>query len=133
MILLDSSAWIEMLTRGPNAEQFGKHLDDAEQVLVPTIVLYEVYKIIRRRRPEEDAEEAALLLTDHLVINLDDSIALASAETSLDHGLAMADAIVYTTARLHDALLVTGDADVRELPGVEYIRPVSAASPDGRR
>lgn len=110
MILLDSSAWLETLTRGPNSSAFEQYVEEANQILVPTIVLYEVYKIIRRRRPEEDAEEAAFLLTGHLLIDLDDCMAPAAAETSLERGLAMADAIVYTTAQLHDATLVTGDA-----------------------
>jgi len=127
VILLDSSARLEVLTRGPNSSAFEQYVEEANQILVPTIVL-EVYKIIRRRRPEEDAEEAAFLLTGHLLIDLDDCMALAAAETSLERGLAMADATVYTTAQLHDATLVTGDADFEGLPGVEYIPAPSAAS-----
>jgi predicted nucleic acid-binding protein len=33
----------------------------------------------------------------------------------------MADAIVYATARTEGAELVTGDADLRGLPGVTYL------------
>jgi len=32
----------------------------------------------------------------------------------------MADAIVYATARDQDAQVVTGDADLKDLPGVIY-------------
>jgi predicted nucleic acid-binding protein len=40
---------------------------------------------------------------------------------ALRHGLAMADAIVYATAQDHGAQLVTGDADLKDLPGVVYV------------
>jgi predicted nucleic acid-binding protein len=33
----------------------------------------------------------------------------------------MADAIVYATSREHAARVVTGDADLRGLPGVVYV------------
>jgi predicted nucleic acid-binding protein len=36
------------------------------------------------------------------------------------HGLAMADAIVYATSVDREAQLITGDADLRDLPGVIY-------------
>ena len=50
------------------------------------------------------------------------SIALLAADVSLRHGLAMADAIVYATAKDQDAEVVTGDADLKDLPGVVYVR-----------
>ena len=34
----------------------------------------------------------------------------------------MADAIVYATAKDQDAEVVTGDAELKDLPGVVYIR-----------
>ena len=39
----------------------------------------------------------------------------------LDHAPAMADALVYATARHHGAELVTSDADFAGLPGVRLI------------
>lgn len=55
------------------------------------------------------------------VIALTESIALLAADLSLQHGLAMADAIVYATGRDQEAEVVTGDADLKGLPGVMYI------------
>lgn len=34
----------------------------------------------------------------------------------------MADAIVYATGKDHEAEVVTGDADLKDLPGVVYVR-----------
>jgi len=129
VIVLDSSGWIELLADGPNANSFVSYLDEGDAVLVPTIVLYEVYKVVRRRLGKEAAARAAGEVAGNLVIDLYDDLALAAAETSLAHGLAMADAIIYTTAQLHDATLVTGDAHFDGLPGVEYIPAPSVAPP----
>jgi predicted nucleic acid-binding protein len=43
---------------------------------------------------------------------------LTAADVSIDHGLAMADAIVYATAQAHAAHMVTADADFAGLSGV---------------
>jgi len=51
-----------------------------------------------------------------------ESIALLAADFSLKYGLAMADAIVYTTAQDQRAQLITSDADLKDLPGVVYLR-----------
>jgi len=53
---------------------------------------------------------------------VDESLALEAADISLARSLAMADALVYATARRHEASLVTGDADFEGLPGVTVIR-----------
>lgn len=47
---------------------------------------------------------------------LTESIALTAADLSLDRRLAMADAIVYATAVLHPADLVTSDSDSSACP-----------------
>lgn len=121
MTVLDSSAWLAMMTDQPSASRFRRLKDEAETILVPTIVLYEVYKIIARRASGEIAELAAMELQQREVIDLDQDLAIQAAELSLEHRLAMADAIVYATAQLKGATLVTGDADFADLPGVEYI------------
>ncbi|MFO0766052.1 MAG: PIN domain-containing protein [Nitrospiraceae bacterium] len=51
-----------------------------------------------------------------------DSIAYLAADLSLRHGLAMADAIIYATAQDQGAEVITGDADLKDLPGVRYLR-----------
>jgi predicted nucleic acid-binding protein len=120
-IVVDSSGWIEFFSGGPLADNYAVYLRDATRLVTPTIVLYEVYKKIKR----EKGEETALLLTGQMhathVVPLTESIALAAADLSLRHGLAMADAIVYATARHQRAKLITGDADLKDLPDVVYL------------
>jgi predicted nucleic acid-binding protein len=55
------------------------------------------------------------------VVPLTDSLALAAADVSLEFRLAMADSIVYATARVEDAELVTSDSDLGGLPGVTFL------------
>ena len=53
-VLLDSSGWIEFFTGGPLAERYAAYLTPRYQLITPTVVLYEVYKKIKRseeRRP----------------------------------------------------------------------------------
>ena len=85
-------------------------------------MLYEVYKKIKRERGEETALQLAGRLNATDVIPLTESIALLAADLSVQHGLAMADAIVYATGRDQEADVVTGDADLEGLPGVVYIK-----------
>jgi toxin FitB len=120
-ILMDSSGWIEFFMGGPLAKKYAAYLTPRHNTITPTIVLYEVYKKIKR----EKGEETALLFTGRLsathVVQLTKSIAYLAADFSIRHGLAMADAIVYATAKDQEADVVTGDADLKDLPGVLYI------------
>lgn len=90
--------------------------------MVSAIEIYEVYKIIRRDLSEERALEAVSALRRARVVPVDEALALEAADVSLVRGLAMADAIVYATARRHAATLVTGDADFDGLPGAIVVR-----------
>ena len=121
-VLLDSSGWIEFFTGGPLADRYAPYLTPRYEVVTPTIVLYEVYKKIKRERGEETALLFAGRLSVTQVVHLTESIALLAADLSLRHGLAMADAIVYATARDLNAEVVTGDADLKDLPGVVYVK-----------
>ena len=98
MLLVDSSGWIEFFTDGPLADEYAKYLKDFTKIVTPTIVLYEVYKKIKKERTEEDALFAVSLINRTSVIPLSESIALLAADLSLKHSLPMADAIVYATA-----------------------------------
>ena len=121
MIVVDSSGWIEFFTGGANAGAYGSYLEKVSQLVTPTVVLYEVYKLIKRERTEEEALLAVAQIQKTRLVPLSESVALAAADVSLDFRLAMADAIVYATARGEDAELVTSDADLEGLPGVRYL------------
>lgn len=121
LVLLDSSGWLEYLTEDSLAEKFSPHLGREEAILTPTIVLYEV---LRKLLSVGKAELGERFLSHALrtqVVSLDQHLAVAAATVSLEHRLAMADAIIYATALAHQAQFVTSDAHLRDLPGVTLI------------
>jgi predicted nucleic acid-binding protein len=120
--MLDSSGWIEFFTGGSLAERYDAYFGPRHDLITPTIVLYEVYKKIKREKGEETAFLFSGQLRASHVVQLTESIAYLAADMSLRHGLAMADAIVYATARDQDAQVVTGDADLKDRPGVISIK-----------
>ena len=122
MILVDSSGWIEFFTDGPLADDFAPYLVDLAEVVTPTIVIFEVFRVIRRQRSEEEAIEAVAQMQKTSVVDLDQFLALSAADVSVEHGLAMADAIVYATARVQDIQLVTADSDFEGLSGARVFR-----------
>jgi predicted nucleic acid-binding protein len=121
MILVDSSGWVEYFTDGGNAAKYGSYLEKLSNVVTPTVVLYEVYKLVKRQRTEEEALLAAAQMQKTRLVPLSDSLALTAADLSLEFRLAMADSIVYATARAEDAELVTSDSDLKDLPGVTFL------------
>lgn len=120
MTLIDSSGWLEYFFDGPVASDYEKHVQ-APEVLVPTIVLYEVYKVLKSRLEAASVSRAMGHLASCRTVALDERIALAAAEASLTHGLSLADAVIYSTAQQHGATLVSSDGHFAGLPDVEYI------------
>jgi predicted nucleic acid-binding protein len=106
----------------PNADRFAMYIEGREPLLVSAIEVYEVYKVIRRDLSEERAVEAVSALRRATIAAVDESLALEAADLSLVHGLAMADSLVYVSARRFGATLVTGDADFEGLPDTIVVR-----------
>lgn len=121
MILVDSSGWLEFFTNGPLADRYAPYLKNLREVVTPTIVLYEVYKVIKRERCEEEALVAVAQIGKSRIVPLTDTIALTAGDISLTHQLAMADAVVYATALTEKAKLITSDRDLVSLPDVTYL------------
>lgn len=121
MRLVDSSAWIEWLIGSPVGETVAERLPEQSAWLVPTMVQLELAKWLTRERGEDEADRVIAFTQVCSVAPLDTEIALAAAESCRTHGLATADAIVFATARAHDADLLTCDRHFEGLPGVILI------------
>jgi predicted nucleic acid-binding protein len=121
--VVDSSGWVEYLGNGPKADEFAKFLENPKTLLLPTIVVYEVYKKMLREQSTMLAEKflsTALNFQEREII-LDASLAALAAKISLRSNLPMADAIIYATAQAHQAELITLDAHFAGLPGVTVL------------
>ena len=119
--VVDSSGWIEYLQDSQRADLFAKAIEDRDRLLVPTIALFEVHKVLSRKLPERLVNACLDVMRMGQVVDLTDSRAIAAAQASRDHGLALADAAMYSIAREHGAIFWTQDVDYRGLPGVEYL------------
>ena len=120
MNLVDSSAWLEYFADGPNTKHFAPVVKVPEQLVVPTITLYEVFKVVLRESDENAALQACAAMQKGLVIDLNSKLAIAASKLSLRHALPMADAVILATAREHGATLWTQDAHFKEIAGVKY-------------
>lgn len=121
MVVIDSSVWIEWLCNSETAKALNAYWPVSDQCLVPTLVQLELAKWVRRESTEEAMDQVLAHLQTCIIIPLDTSIALLAAEFCSEYKLATADAIVYATAHLHDAELLTCDAHFKGLDGVLYI------------
>ena len=124
--VVDSSGWLEYLAGGPNARHFAAPLGDASRLLVPTISLYEVFRVVLRERGEDDALQAAALMRRGREIALSPALALEAAWLAHERGLAMGDAIILATAQANRATLWTQDSDFEGVSGVRYYAKTAA-------
>jgi predicted nucleic acid-binding protein len=120
MNVVDSSAWLEYLADGPNAEYFSAPLEDTGNLIVPTICIYEVFKAVLRQRGDDAALQTVALMKQGSTINLSDDLALQAAKISLEYKIPMADSIILATARAHEAVLWTQDKDFKDMENVNY-------------
>ena len=120
MNVVDSSGWLEYFADGPNAEFFAASIENVEELIVPVISLYEVFKRVHQQRSEGDALQAVAMMEQGQVIELNSSLALSAAKISLELKLPMADSLILATARVNEATLWTQDADFEGIEGVQY-------------
>ena len=85
------------------------------------IVVYEVYKRLKRDLSEADAVIAVSAMQRTRIVPITTELALTAADLSLEHGLAMADSLILATASLYGAELITSDRDFESIPGVTYL------------
>jgi toxin FitB len=115
-VVLDSSCWIEYFGNSERATLFAKIIEKPEELIVPMIVLYEVYKKVCRLVSDEAGHAVVSLMYQCQLIEADVSITLSAA----NNGLPLADSLIYATAQRHHATLWTQDAHFEGLPGVNY-------------
>ena len=123
--LVDSSGWLEYFTDGPNAERFTEPLSDPDRLVVPTVSLYEVFRVVLRERGEDDAVRAAALMGRGREVPLSSALALEAARLAHEGGLAMADGIILATARSAGAVLWTQDVDFEGMADVRYFAKIA--------
>lgn len=120
MFLVDTCGWIEWMIDSPLAKSYSRYLASPDTLIVPTLVQHELYKWLYRETDPPTALSAIAATQTATVVPLDTSLALLAADTAREFKLAMADAIIYATARQHRATLITSDIHFADLPQVKY-------------
>jgi predicted nucleic acid-binding protein len=121
MNVVDSSGWLEYLANGPNAHHFAAAVEQIDDLIVPTISVYEVFKRMSREQGVAAAFAAAGLMYQGEVVPLNGLLAVDAAYLSKRLALPMADSIILATANAHRATLWTQDKDFAAIEGVKYI------------
>ena len=117
-IVIDSSGWLEYITKDAKADLFRPYFSGEHSLIIPTLVLYEVRKVLLLRSTAATDEWFASEAMRHQIVDLDKEIAFEAAGLSAASHIHMADAIIYTTARRNQAQLVTADSHFSNLAGV---------------
>lgn len=120
MNIVDSSGWLSYFADEPNAKCFLAPLHDEASLVVPTVTIYEVFKVVLRESNQNDALQAAVAMQRGTVVDLSAPLAMAASRLSLEHNLPMADGIILATAKEFNAVLWTQDSDFEKIPGVKY-------------
>ena len=129
MNIVDSSGWLEYFSDSENAVFFAPAIEATEQLLIPAICIYEVFKRILQQRGLLAAQASVGDMLSAQVIDLDSSLALSAAKISVELKLPMADSITLATARVNNAILWTQDEHFKGLPGVKYVaKPAPSSS-----
>lgn len=116
-VLVDSSGWLEYLTADTKRALFEPYLLDKKKTLiVPTIVMYEVRKVLLVQQQKNAADWFTSEAMRHTVVPLDETIASSAATNSVQMKIPMADAIIYTTALVENAQIVTSDRHFNNIP-----------------
>ncbi len=120
MNLVDTSGWIEYFVDGPNATFFSAPIEAVDELVVPTVCLFEAFEKISLVAGQSQALQAIAQMQQARVIDLTADIALKASLLSVQHRLPMADSLIYATARTVAATVWTQDEHFRGLPQVNF-------------
>ncbi|MGD8405413.1 MAG: type II toxin-antitoxin system VapC family toxin [Anaerolineales bacterium] len=122
MNVVDSSGWLEYFADDSNADFFAPAVEKTDELVVPTVSIFEVFKRMRQQKGDEAALQAITAMMQGQVVELDAILALNSAKLSGDLQISIADSMILATAQAFDAELWTQDADLKDIDKVKYIK-----------
>ncbi|MBW1961451.1 MAG: type II toxin-antitoxin system VapC family toxin [Deltaproteobacteria bacterium] len=105
MNIVDSSGWLAYFADEPNAKYFLTPLNDTDSLVVPTVTVYEVFKVVLRESSENEALQAVAAMQRGRVVDLTASLAIEASRISLEHKIPMAGSIILATAKRFEATI----------------------------
>src|SRR3989344_628424 len=114
--LLDSSIWLAYLFNGNHKDI----IDSGEIHLLSSLSLFEIKKKLTKNsfHPTKISRSIDFVKKHSLILPVTGEIAEHSVEQAVEHDLPLADAIIYTTALLQEAMLITLDYDFKGLQNI---------------
>jgi predicted nucleic acid-binding protein len=122
MNVVDTSGWLEYFAETKNAINYEKVINRTDELIVPTIVIYEVFKKIALAYDENKALIAIAHMKLGKVIDIDETISINAAKVSMEKKIPMADSLIYATAEIYKAIVYTQDEHFSTLPNVKYFK-----------
>ncbi|MCL2243925.1 MAG: type II toxin-antitoxin system VapC family toxin [Treponema sp.] len=120
MNVIDSSCWLEYLMNTEIGANIAPVIENQDELIVPTITIYEVYKKLTAEKSKEYAQEVVSYMKNGTVIDLNAGISIYAADISKKYKLAMADSIIYATSILYTSTVFSCDKHFKDLPNVRY-------------
>jgi len=120
MNVVDSSCWLEFFAGSEVGDIVAPVIEDIDNLLIPTIILYEVFKKLLIETNEDQALFAIAHMKQGKIVELDENLSIFSAKVGKDNHLALADSIIYATCLREDAFLFTQDKHFKNLLKVNY-------------
>ena len=126
--VIDSYAWIEYFMGTKTGESAKAIIENSEEKITPSICLAEVYaKTLKVENQEIAEKQKAFIKERSSLASLDESIAVESAKVQVRlkkeiDGWGLADSVVYATAIVKKAEVVTGDEHFRKLKNVVFMK-----------
>jgi predicted nucleic acid-binding protein len=126
--IIDAYVWIEYFKGSRMGETVKSLIENSEEKFTPTICLAEVYSKTLKVENQNLAErQKAYIKEKSALVFLDETIAVESARLNIKmrkeiDGWGLADSIVYATATIKKAEVVTGDEHFKNLKNVLFIK-----------
>ena len=120
MNIIDSSCWIEYLMDSEIGANIAPVIETTNELLIPTIIMYEVYKKLSLEKDEAYAQSVISYMQTGTVIDLNAGLSIDAADVSKKYKLAMADSIIYATALHYSAVIYSCDKHFKDFSNVRY-------------
>lgn len=130
-MVVDTSAWIEWLLDSPAGRQLSAHVPPLKDVVVPTIVQFEVAGWGHRNGRPDDLDTLLATFEECVIVALTTDIALSAAQIRAQTKLPAVDSIIYATALATRSRLLTCDAHFAGLPEVVLVPKAPIPDPAG--
>ena len=121
MNIIDSSLWLEYFADTKAGDVVSETVENTNELIVPTIIIYEVFKKLLYERNENDALFAIAHMRQGKIIELTDELSLFAAKLGKDYKLPTADSIIYATNVSFNCTLWTQDKHFMGLESVNYL------------